>query len=244
MDCLSSSCPGNKIEMTLEGRVRILATHHKNDRRTNKISSAPIDVTLPMGPLTDLLTFWLEEGWEVVHSGSSCSTAFSSRGGRSLNPKPFSSTNFSEYWSQLVHTTAPQRLWTLTATLARSSFVEAYTRGAEEREWEGAAAVMGNSTSTWKQHYSTMFKNRSMQGAADSFSSFLERDEELEEPAPPTSLSSALAAVAAHPMQGIHPAPPPILPLAKGRKRSNAKRVGRDGQLQDDLGKWVGFGEW
>jgi hypothetical protein len=103
---------------------------------------------------------------------------------------------------------------------------------------------MGNSTSTWKHHYNIMFKNRSMQGAADSFSSFLERDEELEEPAPPTSLSSALVAVAAHPMQGIHPAPPPILPLAKGRKRSNTKRVGRDRQLQDDQGKWVGFGEW
>lgn len=233
MDCLSSSCPGNKIMMTEEGRIRILATHHKNDRRSNKISSGPIDVLLPLGPLSDLLTFWLEEGWGMVHSGSSCSTAFSSRGGRSLNPKPFSPTNFSEYWIHLVRTTAPERLWTLTATLARSSFVEAYTKGTEEGEWEGAAAVMGNSTNTWKQHYSTIFKNRVMQGATDSFASFLERDE-----------STPTAAV--HPMQGTHPAPPPILPHAAGggRKKRSIDCCEREGQLQDGHGKWIGWGEW
>ena len=238
MDCLSSSCLGNRMMVTEEGRIRVLAVHHKNDRRTNKVSSGPIDVLIPLGPLAELLVFHMEEGWEVIHSDSSCSTIFSSRGGRALHPKPFSPTNFSEYWSQLVRTTAPERLWTLTATLARTSFVEAYTMGAEEREWEGAAAVMGNSTSTWKQHYNTIFKNRAMQGAADSFSSFLER----EGAAPATTV--APLPPANHPMQGTHPAPPPILPPSAGGKKRKRSISQKDGKLQDGHGGWIGWGEW
>jgi hypothetical protein len=218
--------------VTEEGRVRVYAPHHKNDRRSNKISSGPIDVLIPPGPLTELLLFWLEEAWDVVHAGSSCSTVFSSRGGGALNPKPFSPTNFSDYFSQLVKKTAPVSLANFTATMARSSFVEAYTRGTEEKEWEGAAAVMGNSTSTWKHHYSSVFKNRAMQEATDSFSSFLDRDGS----APASTSNSTPSNI----QFGSNVTP--IFPRER-KKRSLGQREGVEG-LIDEEGGWVGWGEW
>ena len=220
--------------LTEEGRVRIFAPHHKNDRRSNKMASGPIDVLIPSGPLTDLLVFWLEEAWGMVHDGSSCNTAFSSRGGRALNPKPFSPTNFSDYWTQLVQTTAPQCLVNMTATMARTSFVEAYTRGTEQSEWEGAAAVMGNSTSTWKQHYSTVFKKRSMQDATDSFSSFLEREGSA-------SASPREGGGAASPVAQLAPILPKSNRVREG-KRSFNQMEGQ--QVEDGHGGWVGWGAW
>jgi hypothetical protein len=230
---------------------RVLAPHHKNDRRSNKISSGPIDVLIPPGPLTDLLVFWLEEAWGVVHDGTSCSTAFSSRGGRSLNPKPFSPTNFSDYWTQLVHTTAPKCLATLTATMARTSFVEAYTKGTEEREWEGAAAVMGNSVGTWRQHYSTVFKRRSMQQATDSFSAFLDRDESAsggsgsgEGALAGTATDGSASAGTSMRNHQLHLASP-ILPKSLRVKKVKRALSQMDGeQVEDGHGGWVGWGAW
>lgn len=245
-DCKDpSSCEGNKIEVTSQQRIRVFAPHHKTDRRKSKMASGPIDVILPEGPLTTLLKFFIEEGWPVLQQNCirGCSTLFMSKGGKALDPQPFSCANFSQYWSNLLSRTAPPNLGHFTATLARTSFVEAYTKEMGEESWEGAAAIMGNSPATWRQHYNTIFKVRAMQGAANSFSTFLERNESTEDEGRVGPSTSAAATFV--PFAPEFAAPRPVVaatPTTPSRRRGKRDAADMGAQAKEDA--WAEWGMW
>ena len=63
-DCTDPKCKGNRIEVfkkTGEERVRLVAPHHKNDRRGFKA----IKFTLPAGPFTKLILLYSKTGHQV-----------------------------------------------------------------------------------------------------------------------------------------------------------------------------------
>jgi hypothetical protein len=211
------------------------------------MARGPIDIILPEGPLTQLLVFYVEEVWPVLQQNCirGCSTLFMSKGGKALDPQPFSSANFSQYWAQLLNLTAPPNLGHFTATLARSSFVEAYTKEMGEELWAGAAAIMGNSPATWKRHYSTVFKVRAMQGAANSFSTFLERNENTEDDgrAGPSASAAAACAVVPFAPEFVSPRGRPVVAAAPASRR-RGKRVAADVGARGAEDAWAEWGTW
>jgi hypothetical protein len=222
-------------------RVRILISHHKTDRRSNPLSSKPIDFKVPVGDLTDLLLWWLRRGWVRVREGpggteGNSPYVFSSRGNRGLPiPKPFTHVNLCDYWKQLLKTTAPPSISNsnLSITLCRTVFIEAATSRCEEEDWEGMATLMGNSTKTWVQRYAPTLKRRRCQDAADRFDSLFNGV------AGPSTSSSLVPSSLSHPMQSARsPTPPSPPPL------SSSLMVPTSACLDDGDSVFNGDGTW
>ena len=112
------------VEIQEEERVRVLGIHHKNDSRggAGQQQQGPIDVTLPLGSLNDMLLFWIREGWGTITSSSP--ELFRSRVGQS-----FSNSTFTQYWETLMKSAQPLGLPYFPPNLGRTSYIERYTRG-------------------------------------------------------------------------------------------------------------------
>lgn len=232
-----------------EERVRILICHHKTDRRSNPLSSKPIDFKVPVGDLTSLLLWWLRRGWVRVREGPGGTSGnspyvFSSRGNRGTPiPKPFTETNLCDYWKQLLKTTAPLSISSakLTITLCRTVFIEAATARCEEEDWEGMATLMGNSTKTWVQRYAPTLKRRKCQDAADRFDSIFNGV------AGPSSSNTSLvpSSLSSHPMQSPRSPTPPPPPV--GSPIDLLARTDDGYGVFNEDGTWRGWeecGEW
>ena len=142
-DCLDKqNCLGNRVELVAEvsldddgtevhqeERVRILGVHHKNDRRGKAAGDGNIDILLPLGPFNDLLLFWVRLGWGGwgVMGGSSPELF------RAHSGNLFSKSTLTQYWKVLLENTAvPLGIPYFAPNLARTSFVEEFTKGKSE----------------------------------------------------------------------------------------------------------------
>jgi hypothetical protein len=157
------SCQGNVLAITPAGRVNLIAVHHKNEGRRNTESSSPIDLLLPEGPLTIMLTWWTSTGWDMAFS-SACAagedrdaylTVFMRpMGAMRKRVNPFSCAELSTYWRALVNNSAPASFKDAPHTLTdlRSTFIEWFTATVEDESlWGPYASCMGNKPSSWKQ---------------------------------------------------------------------------------------------
>lgn len=145
------------------------APHHKTEGARTPMSRGPISFLIPPSPLNDLLTWWLDKGWDLVRQGYTkgkpAPTVFTSRYLQS-----YSSSTLSQWWDQFKVHHCPLVLKVGTITECRSSFIEAFTdKVKDEVKWERAAAIMGNSITAWKEHYAVSLKRRRCQEGADAF---------------------------------------------------------------------------
>ena len=144
--------------------VSFCAPHHKNEAR----GFAPIRFDFPAGEVTDLLLAHVEHGHALLtakHRDNS-PQLFVRRSGR-----PFNDSVFSQFWRQLMQdSAAPLDLLPFTAQDARTTFVEDYTSatGMHPDMWDGAAAVMGNTTRQWAASYNPSRQQRLAQAAVNA----------------------------------------------------------------------------
>jgi hypothetical protein len=133
-DCRATNCLGNRVEVEgtpflddkgmeiqEEERVRIYGVHHKNDTRGGQ-SQGTIEILLPLGPLNDLLLFWIRVGWGLIPSSSP--ELFRSTWGNT-----FSKCTFTQYWASLMRSALPLGLPYYPPNIFRTSYVDAFTQG-------------------------------------------------------------------------------------------------------------------
>lgn len=130
--------------------------HGKTDKHGN---FTPLEICLPRGPLAFLLLAHICSGQEVLLDNNDpyrVTPLFLSGGGN-----PFTDATFSQWWSALLKRSAPE-LPHFPPSLARTAFVEDYTSkyGVPPDMWDGAAAIMGNSVSTWLKSYNPSHRRR------------------------------------------------------------------------------------
>lgn len=147
----------------------MIAPHHK----TESSGCQPIKFTLPQDSiLTKLVVLHIREGHRVLTQKKKTQPILfvTPRSG-----SQFGDSTLCQYWDSLLKRTAPFRHVTITSL--RSAFVESYTAayGVPEHEWEGAAAVMGNSVAQWHATYAPTLKQRRGQAAVDSYAAFTAR---------------------------------------------------------------------
>jgi hypothetical protein len=163
-DCNLSGCLGNRVELTEDRLVRIIAPHHKTeDSRKGSMS-----VTLPSGTLSTLMQFWITEGWDSLSrrapGGRRSGNLFTS----SLT-NAFTDSTFTQYWKKVMSSAGAAYF---PPNLARTSFVESYVSVMDQGLWQGAAQVMGNTPRQWGASYTPSSRNRTMQMAVDGHAVF------------------------------------------------------------------------
>ncbi len=138
--------------------VSIVVVHSKNDRRR---SNAPLEYTLPRGPLSKLMLAHVEEGHKLLtlEREDSMLRLFTTKQG-----KEFNDVTFCQFWETLVKGSGMKYF---PPSMARTVFVEDYTSeyGVEPEMWDGAAVIMGNSTAQWRASYNPSRKGRVAQRA-------------------------------------------------------------------------------
>lgn len=145
-------------------QVLLIAPHHKNDRR----GFDPIEVTYPKGLLGRLFEIHINEGHRLLTDDEQ-PMLFVSGSGRAFND-----TTFCHLWKKILMRSPFEHFG---ASAIRSTFVEAYTGayGMEPMHWEGAAAVMGNTTRQWRVTYAPVMRQREAQVAVDAHHEFRSR---------------------------------------------------------------------
>jgi hypothetical protein len=140
--------------------VSIVVVHSKNDRRP---ANAPLEYTLPRGPLTKLVMAHVAEGHKLLtlEREDYMLRLFVTKQG-----KEFNDVTFCQFWETLMSGTA-KGIKYFPPSMARTVFVEDYTSeyGVEPDMWDGAAVIMGNSTAQWRASYNPSRKRRVAQRA-------------------------------------------------------------------------------
>jgi hypothetical protein len=162
------------------GTVSIHVAHGKNDRRSSK-SSYNVNVRVTPSDFQICLLVHVRAGRQLL-------TQESGDEGRSLlrlfvtthAGRAFDDVTFNQFWHKAMRDTeaAVFGVGPFPPSQGRSSFVEAYTDlggGAEPEFWEGAAAIMGNTTDQWRASYNPSHKQRAADATLAAYSEFSKR---------------------------------------------------------------------
>jgi hypothetical protein len=188
-DCQMEACMGNRMEVVpraavalepgTEGwhfdsdnkAIRSTVVHGKNDRRPGH---APLEYTLPTGPLSKLMLAHIAEGHGqlVLERPDRMLNLFVTRQGAAFND-----ATFVHFWRTLMGATSlPEGLAYFPPSLARTVFVEDYTSefGVEPDGWDGAAIIMGNCVNQWRKSYNPSGRNRGAQRAVNAHAAYMD----------------------------------------------------------------------
>lgn len=159
------------------GRVTWHILHGKNDRRACK-AAYQISFQVPPGLLATLLIAHVRRGHQILtqeHASRAEGRLFVTDSGRAFND-----STFAQYWTAAMSSSATPAfgITAFPASKARTIFVEAFTEmdgGMAPEFWDGASAIMGNTTKQWMASYNPSKRQRSADAAMGSYSTFVRR---------------------------------------------------------------------
>lgn len=148
--------------------MRSYVEHHKNDRHER---GGPLEFVFPRGPLVKLFLAHIYEGHAMLtqHLGERMIRMFTTKTG-----KEFNSVTFVQFWKSMMDTTDTKGVAYFPPSGARTAFIEDYTslNGVEPAMWDGASAIMGNSTKQWNASYRPTRVAREAQRAVDAHAGY------------------------------------------------------------------------
>jgi hypothetical protein len=161
------------------GTVTIHILHGKNDRRPTK-STYEVDVPLPEGDLSTCLRVHIREGRKIMTQENGEDKAKMRLFVTTRSGHAFNDVTFVQFWHKAMRDTKSDKfgIAPFPPSQARNSFVEAYTDvggGAEPQFWEGASAIMGNTTGQWRSSYNPSRRQRAADAALGTYAEFTGR---------------------------------------------------------------------